>query len=53
MYFWADPAEKLSVIDFMTPPNVQKGQFSAADSLIDIIKGLWLWGVDLMGLAYK
>ncbi|MFT5163319.1 MAG: integrase/recombinase XerD [Alteromonadaceae bacterium] len=39
VYLRADPTEKLEAISLMIPPNIQKGQFSAADSLMEILKG--------------
>lgn len=39
VYLRSDLIEKLEVINLMTPPNIKKGVFTAADSLMAILKG--------------
>lgn len=39
IYLRADPADKIEVIEAMTPPSLKRGKFRVSDKLIDSLHG--------------
>jgi len=49
IYTRVDPTDKLAAISSMTPPTLRKGSFRPPDTLIALLKGRNLWGVERRG----